>query len=226
VGDEVGYERVDDRARAAARDGPAVGVCERAEEQGRARRRQGGDPGDRVGGDPGEERRRDVVAEPRVPQRRPLLGDGEAEARRAHEVAQDLGRDAALVTESSPEDRVRRGCQRAEQGAPRRAVDPEGADRALDVAVGDPGPSPVERLGVGGLRLEELDAAGAEVELTEERRRHTHGMDGGTDVVNHAVGEPEARGARPSPGGGLRLEDEDLQPGTRERHRSREPVGA
>ena len=87
--------------------------------------------------------------------------------------------------------------ERTEQPPPGRAV-VEFVARAVQRSVGDRGGPVRQGVRVGHLGGDQVDTAGGEVELGEERRGHPEGVDGRADVVQDAgivrVG-PAARAA-------------------------------
>ena len=125
---------------------------------------------------------------------------------------------------SSAADLVRVADERPEEAPPGpaiRAAEParRGGHRSLE----DDGPAAVERMGDRGVRVDELDAAGGEVDRPEERRGERQRQDRRADVVAEP-GEGQLRGPRPAAGLGRGLVDADRAPGTGQGDRGGEAV--
>jgi hypothetical protein len=78
-----------------------------------------------------------------------------------------MGGHAQQVAAGEVRDVVRTGHQRCHEAAVRRAVTAESLGGAVEVEVGEPGASAVERMPVRDRRQSQLDASG-ELELPEE----------------------------------------------------------
>ena len=91
--------------------------------------------------------------------------------------------------------------------------------------MGERGGGIVQRLRVGHVRGAEVDAAGSQVEGAEEGARDGQRMDRRAQVVGETGGQPQVERAGAAARGGLRLEDEDAQPGARQDDRGRQTIG-
>ncbi|GMA24695.1 hypothetical protein GCM10025864_24540 [Luteimicrobium album] len=113
--------------------------------------------------------------------------------------------------------------QPPEEVPPGRTVGTQRVDRALEVTVGEARPAAVERLRVGHLGDEQLDAV-REAERLEERRCPRHRVHGRAHVVHDAVRQPEVERARATAHRVLGLQHEDPEARACQRDRCREAV--
>ena len=187
---QIGDQRVGDVLRAAARVGPAVaGVGVRGEEEAGCRGADRRQRGVRVREHPGDERVRLFGRERAAPEARAELQRAQAEPQGRDR----MPRHPQQLRAGEIDHAGQVGAQRAHHGEPGRLVAAEIVCGALDVAPGDRGPAAVQRLGVGDLGGDPLDAL-AQPEGAEERRAQRRRVDGRSDVMAEA-GKRELRGA-------------------------------
>ena len=195
---ELGDQRVRDGRRPAPGHRPADRMGVGREDQPERGTQRAIEAEHRVGGDPGEQGPRRVVTEPRPGQalgrsqgRQPEPGQRQRVARDVRHGPQDLRADPRHVAD-----------QRPEQPPPRPSV---GAAQAF--AGGRHGsiehgrPPAIERMCDRHVRVDDLDAAGGEVDRGEERGGESQRQ----DRRAHIVAEPGQRQLhRPRPATGLR----------------------
>src|SRR5690606_42094810 len=83
----------------------------------------------------------------------------------------------------------------------------------------------IERVGGKYFRMDVFEAEIMQWQRTQERRRHSHGVDGRTHVVVEA-GDREFSSAHPSADGRLGLQQQYLYPCLLKGNRSRKPIRA
>ena len=114
--------------------------------------------------------------------------------------------------------------QRLHQAAPAFSVRPQSLTGRGEVPVGEGGPAAVERVGIADIRIQQFDAARAEVELAEEVRGRGHRMHRGAHVVQDVLVE-ERLAAQPAADVVGAFVQFHLQACACQRDRGREPVG-
>ena len=217
---QVVGERVGDPLCSTARERPPFGgVCVRGEEQAGSGSGQGRERGVPVR-EHAREQSLDVGGERRLPglrarQKHPCSEPRHHEGMTRHPQELVAGDRHQLVDATG---------QRLDQPAVGGTSGPEIVHRAVEVMPRDRRPSAVERLRVGGLGRDPLDAL-AEPERAEERRASRRRMHRRSDVVPHP-GQGEAGRAHAAADGARGLEHVDVVAGARERDRRGEPVRA
>ena len=220
MGFDVGGQRLGNRGRSAARNGPAAGMPQGAQHQAGA---GGGDRGQRrhgMRGDAAEQCGSQVLPEPGIPQRRALFERPDAERGGRRRVR----RNPHQLVQGQVSDAVHPPHEGRHEPAVGGAVPAEFRSGAVQGTVRQRRPAAVERGSVRDIRHRQGHAPG-QLEPAEKGRGQDHGVHGRADVVEvarfHQFG-----GAQSAAGRGGRLEHVDFESGPRHGHRRCQPVGA